>query len=147
MRILSRSFLLALSLAATSCLEIRPSWAESVPKEQLIASKITTVKVTELTIKPPLSPEQESQFLEIDEEYQSKLKKAIEDYETSLNNFESLLGTNPETDTLRQRYKQMLDARRTIRDLAFNRLMDFREALTPEQKASLSDDVRQILEK
>ncbi|MGK7931647.1 MAG: Spy/CpxP family protein refolding chaperone [Microcystaceae cyanobacterium] len=144
---LMRSLSVALSVAALSLQGISPSLGESVPQEQLIAQQTTVVEITDLTIKPPLSKEQEEKMVEIDQEYQPKLEEALKTYAESVESFQDLLGTNPRTRTLRSKHEKMLENRLEVQNLAFNRLMDFRDVLTPEQQKSLSDDIGQLLGK
>lgn len=144
---LKHSLSVVLSVAALSLQGISPSLGESAPQEQLIAQKTTIVEVTELTIKPPLSTKQEEQMLQIDQDYQPKIEAALKAYGESIKSFEDLLGKNPRTRELRARHEKMLEERLNVQNLAFNRLMDFRDVLTPEQQKSLSDDIGQLLQR
>ncbi len=100
---------------------------------------------SEITITPSLTAEQKAKMQVIDANYDPKIKAALESYEMSKKAFDSLVGTNPPTEALRQKYTQLADDRRQLSDLLFGQMMDMREILTEEQKASLSDEIRRVL--
>ena len=88
---LKQSISVVLSVAALTLQGVSPSLGQSVSKEQAIAQQTTVVEITELTIKPSLSKEQEEKMVKIDQDYQPKLEAALKTYGETVKSFEDLL--------------------------------------------------------
>jgi hypothetical protein len=147
MKIFQRCVYLAFYILPFSLLGINS--VEADPSFQTILAQTTapTTTTTELTIKPPLTSQQKTTLRAIDAKYQPLIEAASQRYKNSLKALEALFGTNPSNDTIRNRYSQAKEARGELTDLLIDRALEFREVLSQEQKASMSDDIRRFLEK
>lgn len=144
------SYILSFSLFGISSVSANPSFqpiAESPIQPLLAQTTTSTVTTTELTINPPLTSQQKTTLKVLDAKYQPLIQAASQSYKNSLGELEALFGTNPSNDAIRNRYNQAKEARGELTDLLINRALEFREVLTPEQRASMSDDIRRFLEK
>lgn len=106
----------------------------------------TSTDNSSLSINPPLNPAQKASIQAINAKYQPQIDAAKQNYLTSLQAFEGLIGTNPTDDTIRGKYEQTKDARGELTDLLLDRALEVRGVLTPQQRASLADDIRRLLE-
>lgn len=114
--------------------------------EPTLTVQVTETKTAEITIEPPLTAEQETTLQEINAKYQPQIEAAAQEYIGSLEVIDSLLGTNPTNETIRDSYSQAQNNRNKLGNLLLERLLEFRSVLTPEQQASISDDIRSYLE-
>ena len=106
----------------------------------------TSTDNSSLSINPPLNPAQKASIQAINAKYQPQIDAAKQNYLASLQAFEGLIGTNPTDDTIRGKYEQSKDARGELTDLLLDRALEVRGVLTPQQRASLADDIRRLLE-
>ncbi len=106
----------------------------------------TSTDNSSLSINPPLNPAQKASIQAINAKYQPQIDAAKQNYLASLQAFEGLIGTNPTDDTIRGKYEQTKDARGELTDLLLDRALEVRGVLTPQQRASLADDIRRLLE-
>jgi len=155
MKILTRTLQLTCSLLALSSLSSGKVLAELSPirqfsqenTHQLVAQNTSSSENTELTINPPLSQDQQNKVQAIDAKYIPQLEAAVQNYEQSVKDIETLIGVNPPNSEIIAKRKKVLDNELTVRNLAFDRLMAIREVLTPQQKESLATSVRQLFDK
>jgi len=153
MKLFSNTLKLTFSLIALSCLNPAKILAEiptTFRNSQQIAPQLIAqveTKEVEITINPPVTPEQQAKIKAIETQYEPKIKAAIEKYKLSAQELSSIIGTNPPTSDIKTKRKQVLDDERAVEDLIFGRLMDIRDVLTPEQKQSIADSIRNSLEK
>ena len=120
--------------------------SQTITSDPVQVSQATETETLELTINPPLTPEQEAQLQAINTAYQPKLQAAAQEYTASLSAIDALLGTNPTNEKIRETYNQAQTKRNNLSNLLLDKLLEFRGVLTPEQQASLSDDIRSYLE-
>jgi Spy/CpxP family protein refolding chaperone len=116
------------------------------PKPSPQGSTTSTTDNTSLSITPPLNPAQKASIQAINAKYQPQIDAAKQNYLASLQALEGLIGTNPTDDTIRSKYEQAKDARGELTDLLLDRALEVRGVLTPQQRASLADDIRRLLE-
>jgi len=121
--------------------------AQMTPKPSPQSPSMSTTDNTSLSINPPLNPAQKASIQAINAKYQPQIDAAKQNYLASLQAFEGLIGTNPTDDTIRGKYEQAKDARGELTDLLLDRALEVRGVLTPQQRASLADDIRRLLEK
>ena len=119
--------------------------AQMTPKP-LPQNPTTSTDNSSLSINPPLNPAQKASIQAINAKYQPQIDAAKQNYLASLQAFEGLIGTNPTDDTIRGKYEQTKDARGELTDLLLDRALEVRGVLTPQQRASLADDIRRLLE-
>jgi len=139
---LSAPMLILTGFNANSVLADSPS----ITTDPIEVTQATETQTVELTIEPPLTPEQEVQLQAINTAYLPKLQAAAQEYTASLSAIDALLGTNPTDETIRETYNQAQTKRNNLSNLLLDKLLEFRSVLTPEQQASLSDDIRSYLE-
>ena len=120
--------------------------SQTITSNPVQVTQATETETVELTIDPPLTPEQEAQLQGISAAYQPKLQAAAQEYTASLSAIDALLGTNPTNEKIRETYNQAQTKRNNLSNLLLDKLLEFRGVLTPEQQASLSDDIRSYLE-
>ncbi len=120
--------------------------SDILTSQPILLAQETETEIVELTIDPPLTPEQETKLQEINASYKPKLQQAAQEYIDSLKAIDDILGTNPDNETIRDRYTQAQTKRNNLSNLLLDRLLEFRAVLTPEQQASLSDDIRSYLQ-
>ena len=120
--------------------------SQTITSNPVQVTQATETETVELTIDPPLTPEQEAQLQAISTAYQPKLQAAAQEYTASLSAIDALLGTNPTNEKIRETYNQAQTKRNNLSNLLLDKLLEFRGVLTPEQQASLSDDIRSYIE-
>jgi len=120
--------------------------AQMTPKIPSQNPTTSTTDNSSLSINPPLNPAQQATIQAINAKYQPQIDAAKQNYLASLQAFEGLIGTNPTDDTIRGKYEQTKDARGELTDLLLDRALEVRGVLTPQQRASLADDIRRLLE-
>jgi Spy/CpxP family protein refolding chaperone len=120
--------------------------SQRITSNPIQLTQATETETVELTIDPPLTPEQEAQLQAISTAYQPKLQAAAQEYTASLSAIDALLGTNPTNEKIRETYNQAQTKRNNLSNLLLDKLLEFRGVLTPEQQASLSDDIRSYIE-
>lgn len=153
MKLLSNTLKFTLPLIALSFINPVKTLAEiptnSRNSQQIFPQLIAQAesKEVEITINPPVTPEQQAKIKAIETQYEPKINAAIEKYKLSAQELSNIIGTNPPTSDLKTKRKQVLDDERAVEDLIFERLMDIRDVLTPEQKQSISDSIRKSLKK
>ncbi|ELR99477.1 Spy/CpxP family protein refolding chaperone [Gloeocapsa sp. PCC 73106] len=140
------SSLVAIALQMLILPSLNPKEVLAEVQNPLTVAQTTEVEVVDLTIDPPLTPEQEAKLQEIDTMYRSRIKEAANQYIESLKAIDQLLGTNPTNELILERYSQAQSNRNNVSNLLLERLLEFRSVLTPEQQASLSDDIRSYLQ-
>lgn len=122
-----------------------PSFQET--NHKLLAQNPSSSENGQLTFSPPLSQVQEKQVQAIDEKYIPQLEAAAQNYNQSLKEIETLIGIDPPNDEVIKKRNEVIANEMKLRDLAFNRLMDIRSVLTPEQKKSFADSVRKLFDR
>ncbi|PSF34997.1 hypothetical protein C7H19_17790 [Aphanothece hegewaldii CCALA 016] len=132
------------SIAGVSA--VTPFETSSQSTEPLLAQTNTNNTTTQLTIKPPLTSEQKAKAKVIDAKYQPLIQAAANKYRKSMQELEAIIGTNPSDEVIRSKYNQVKEDRGELTDLLIESLIEVRGILTPEQQASLSKDIRRLLD-
>ncbi len=114
--------------------------------EPALTVQYTSPETLEITIEPPLTSEQQMKLQEINGKYQPQIQAAAQEYVESLRVIDGLFGTNPSNEVIRNSFTQAQNSRNKLSNLLVDRLIEFRSALSPEQQASIADDIRSFLE-
>jgi len=155
MKNLSRRLQLACSVLALSFLSSGKILAELPPTSgmssqdtnyQLLAQDTSSSENVELTINPPLTQDQQNKVTAIDAKYLPQLEAAVQNYNQSVEQIESLIGTNPPNSEIITNRNKVVSNEMKVRDLAFNRLMEIRAVLTPQQQESFAASVRKLFD-
>lgn len=150
-------------LAASMCVAWQTSASSFLPP-QAIASAPQPVaqSATELTAETAIATDQSdstdelviddltsaqsAQIELIFEEYQPQVEAAIVTYEEATADLLDLLQPNTPAEDLMAAHKTVLDAERAAEDLVFERTLEVREVLTPDQRQAISSYLRNRLE-